>query len=73
MLTSEPEGQQNLESNEVSHGTVVSAFRRKLKLSESAENLALEASQFIDYGGQGYRLIDVNKLASSVTLKSTCL
>ena len=66
-MTSEPESQQNLESNEVSHGTVVSAFRRKLKLSESAEKLALEASQCIDYGGQGYRLIDVNKLASSVS------
>ena len=62
MLTSEPESQQNLESNAVSHGTVVGAFRRKLKLSESAEKLALEASQCIDYGGQSYRLIDVNKL-----------
>ena len=34
----------------------------KLKLSESAEKLAFEASECFDYGGQGYRLIDVNTL-----------
>ena len=72
MLTSEPESQHNLESNEISHRAVVGAFRRKLKLSESAEKLALEASQCIDYGGQGYRHIDVNKLASSVSKAHVC-
>ena len=56
-----------MESNEASNETVLSASRRKLKLSETAEKLALEASQSIDYGGQGYHLIDINKLASSVS------
>ena len=67
MLTSQPGSQQTLESNEASNETVLSASRRKLKLSETAEKLALEASQSIDYGGQGYHLIDINKLASSVS------
>ena len=72
MLTSQPGSQQPLESNEASNETVLSASRRKLKLSETAKKLALEASQSIDYGGQGYRLIDINKLASSVSEAHVC-
>lgn len=70
--TSPSTSQQTLESNEESTRTVVSASRRKLKFSEQAEKLALEASQNIDYGGQGYRLIDINKLASSVSKAHIC-
>lgn len=50
----------------------VSASRKKLNLSEEAEKSALEASQNIDYAGQSYRLIDINKLSSSISKAHVC-
>jgi hypothetical protein len=64
---------QNLESNvEMESTRPVSASRRKLNLSEEAKKSALEASQDIDYAGQGYRLIDINKLSSSISKAHIC-
>ncbi|XP_028419014.1 uncharacterized protein LOC114544628 [Dendronephthya gigantea] len=67
--TTPPNSEPNLE---VESTRLLSASRRKLNLSKEAETSALEASQDIDHAGQGYRLIDINKLSSSISKAHVC-
>ena len=53
--------------------TPVSASRKKLKLTKEAEKASLEASQNVnDAAGQGYRLIDIKKFATSLSKAHVC-
>ena len=49
-----------------------SASRRKLKLSKESEKAALETTKDVSSAGQGYRLIDIQKLTSSMSKAHVC-